>query len=273
MPETETTQETLPTPAETAEAPPTEETPAEEPQAQPEEVKESAPSEPPWGNHDPYDVLDHEAMKPHLARRDRHTEESIRQEYQGQFEQAKRGLEASDLRRTVAGYYGNILQKLQDGDAEMVDKLVGRMDAVVEPYKKDTEDGIRGEGAVTAAQTFMAVLTSQLGRREQDEFQDFTSKRGVTWEQTVDRYFDLRATGTKKSSQDEITSLKAQIEALKAKARPEGPDTTSKGGGGGTTDDDEFLEKWGMHQESDDARAHKLLRERGIPVPTPRAKT
>ena len=67
---------------------------------------------------------------------------------------------------------------------------------------------------------------------------------------------------------EEIAKLKAQLNQDKAKARAEGPEKLPGSAGGGTKDDDEFLERWGLHQETDDARAHKLLRERGVDVPT-----
>ena len=45
-----------------------------------------------------------------------------------------------------------------------------------------------------------------------------------------------------KSSSDEITALKAQIEDLKAKARPDGPDTTPKSAVSGGDDNKRLLD-------------------------------
>ena len=226
----------VPTPAETAEAPKTEavETPAEEtkPEAEPTETKPEAPA---WADKaDPYDVLELEEFKPHLERRDQRVEERIRQDYQGQYQEAVGNWKATEAHKQLAGIYGNILQKLGEGDAETVGKLVDRLEQAVEPYSEAYVKARKAEGASGAAQELYGAVTGSLDHRGQDELQDYLlANRNANWGDILKKRDEIREGRSKKSSEENVTSLKAQIEDLKAKARPDGPDTTPKGGGGG----------------------------------------
>ncbi len=161
MPDTETPTETeVPTPAEVAEAPKTEAapvevtTPAEEtkPEAEPTEAKpEEAKPEAP----DPYDELEHERFKPVLERRDRRSADTIRQDFQRQYEEATLNWKSTEAHKQLAGIYGNILQKLEDGDADTVGKLVGRLEEAVEPYSESYKKGLKSEGSQEAAQELL----------------------------------------------------------------------------------------------------------------------
>ena len=231
MTDTETPTETeVPTPAEVVEAPKTEavETPAEE--TKPEaELTEAKPEEP-----DPYDELEHERFKPVLERRDRRTNERIQADYQRQYDEATGNWKATEAHKQLAGIYGNILQKLDEGDADTVGKLVGRLEEAVEPYSEAYKKGIKAEGSQEAARELYGAVIGSLDHRGQDELQDYlTVNRGAGWGDILKKRDEIREGSTKKSSSDEITSLKAQMEDLKAKARPEGPDTTTKGSVGG----------------------------------------
>ena len=242
------TQTDLPSPAEAAEAPatPAEETVAPEPVTAPETVEEPAPSteEPekpaPFATikgqalEDAYGILDHEEMKPHLERRDRRVDEGIRREYQGQFDEAKKGLEATHAHKTLAGIYGNILQKLQDSDIEGTSRLIDRLDTAIEPYKEDHAKGLRNEGAMGASRQILGEFQAGLGRREQEQFEDFcTTRRNATWGDIIDHYVELRGVSTKKPLQEKVTSLEAQLEDLKRRmGETKGPDLDPKGGGG-----------------------------------------
>ena len=169
------TQTDLPSPAEAAEAPatPAEEVVAPEPVTAPETAEEPAPSveEKPYATikgqklDDWYAILDHEEGKPYLERRDRRVDERIRGEYQGQFEEAKKGLESTHAHKTLAGIYGNILQKLQDGDIEGTGRLIDRLDTAIEPYKEDHAKGLRTEGAMSASRQILGEFQASLGRR------------------------------------------------------------------------------------------------------------
>lgn len=270
------TQTDLPSPAEVAEAPvtPAEETVAAEPTPPPEPVEEPAPSAeetpPPFATikgqalEDAYGVLDHDEMKPHLERRDRRVDDRIRQEYQGQFEEAKKGLESTHAHKTLAGIYGNILQKLQDSDIEGTARLIDRLETAIEPYKEGHDKGLRSEGAMSASRQILGQFQASLGRREQEEFEDFyATSRNATWKDIIDRYVELRGVATKKPLQDENTSLKAENETLKERIRSgRGPDLTPAGGGGGTKKYSEMTpeERKALTSEEVDAL---LARERG----------
>lgn len=236
------TQTDLPSPAEAAEAPATPAEGAPEPVTAPETAEEPAPStEEPFATikgqnlEDAYGVLDHEEMKPHLERRDRRVDDRIRGEYQGQFEEAKKGLESTHAHKTLAGIYGNILQKLQDGDIEGTGRLIDRLDTAIEPYKEDYLKGLKSEGAMSASRQILGEFQAGLGRREQEQFEDFcVTRRNATWKDIIDQYVELRGVSTKKPLQEKVTSLEAQLEALKRRmGENQGPDLAPKGGGGG----------------------------------------
>lgn len=249
--EATTTQTDLPSPAEAVEAPATPAEGAPEPATAPETAEEPAPSTeetPPQpfatikGQtlEDAYGVLDHEEMKPYLERRDRRVDDRIRQEYQGQFDEAKKGLEATHAHKTLAGIYGNILQKLQDSDIEGVTRLIDRLDTAIEPYKEDHAKGLRSEGAMSASRQILGEFQASLGRREQESFEDFcATRRNATWKDIIDHYVELRGVSTKKPLQEKVTSLETQLEEAKRRIREGGgaPDLAPKGGGVGKDED------------------------------------
>ena len=232
--ETPTTTE-VPTPAETAEAPQTEtvEAPAEEtkPAAEPTEAKPEIP----WADKaDPYDVMEMPEFKDHLDRRDRRNAETMRGEFQTRYDAEVGNWKATEAHKQLAGIYGNILQRLEDGDAETVGKLVGRLEEAVAPYSESYTKGLKTEGSKETAQEFYGVVIGSLDHRGQDELQDYLSTaRNANWGDILKKRDEIREGASKKSTSDKITTLEAQIEDLKAKARPDGPDTTPKGGGGG----------------------------------------
>ena len=238
MPDTETpTAATPPAPTEVVEAPTTEtppaneqvvEPPAEEPkpEAEPETAKPEEP-EPP----DPYDELEHERFKPVLERRDRRVEEGIRADYQAQYDTAERELKSGQTHKQVAGAYGAIVEKLGEGDLEGAEKLLSRLSVLTEPYEKDLIKAQKKEGADEAAQQLYGAVRGSLDPRGQDELQDYlTVNRNAGWGDILKKRDEIREGKANKSSSDEVTALKAQIEDLKAKARPDGPDTTPKPG-------------------------------------------
>ena len=238
MTDTETpTEVEVPTPAEVVEAPKTEavETPAEEPKPEAEPTEAKPEPEPP----DPYDELEHERFKPVLERRDRRNDERVRADYQRQYEEATGNWKATEAHKQLAGIYGNILQKLDEGDADTVGKLVGRLEEAVEPYSEAYKKGIKAEGSQEAAQQLYGAVLGSLDRRGQDDLQDYlTANRGADWGAILQKRDEIREGRATASSSDEVTALKAQIEDLKAKVRPEGPDTATKRGADGRSDEE-----------------------------------
>ncbi len=232
MTDTETlTDVEVPTPTEVAEAPKTEavETPAEEtkPEAEPTETQPPEAPEPP----DPYDELGHERFKPVLERRDRRHDERVRGDYQRQYEEATGDWKATEAHKQLAGYYGQILQKVEEGDAEFVGKLLGRMEQAVEPFSESYKKGLKAEGSREAAQELYGAVMGSLDHRGQDELQDYlATARNAGWGDVLKKRDEIREGRSKKTNSDTITSLEAQIESLKGIKRPDGPDTTPKTG-------------------------------------------
>jgi hypothetical protein len=261
MADTETpTEVPVPTPAEVVETPKTEAapeaTPAEEtkPEAEPTETK---PEPEPI---DPYDELGEERFKSVLESRDRRQGEQIRADYQTQYEQAVGNWKATEAHKQLAGIYGNILQKLEDGDADTVGKLVGRLEEAIEPYSESYKKGLKAEGSSEAAQELYGVVKGSLDSRGQDELQDYLiANRGAGWGDILKKRDEIREGKVNKSSSDEITSLEATIEDLKAKARPEGPDTTPKGGPDGRSDEELKLDPTTSVETLREIRARERL--------------
>jgi hypothetical protein len=204
-----------------------------------EEVKEEVKEEP----SDPRTELEDERFKPHLERRDRRTAERIRAEEAQNRQAAQVSVDAQEVNRTIQNVYGNIAQKLGEGDTEAVNRLLPRLEAATAPYMEAEKAKLKAEGNQEGqAQLHQGILASvqqSLGQRTWEDMEDYyTSTNGLTWVDILNKYHELRSSGATKSSSEEITSLKAQIEDLKAKVRPEGPDTTQKRGTDGRSDEE-----------------------------------
>ena len=249
MEDAETPTETpLVTPTAEAEAPRTEAATSEEAAAPAQEPSPAAAAaetqlekepEPP----DPYDELEHERFKPVLERRDQRKAEAIRQEFQAQLAKDTKDWQSTQAYEQIAGVYGTILEKLGEGDTETVGKLVGRLEQAMEPFSTPYKDGIKAEGSSEAAQQLYGAVRGSLDPRGQDELQDYLiATRNASWGDILKKRDEIREGKANKTSADETTSLKAQIEDLKAKARPDGPDTTPKGGSDGRSDDEILLD-------------------------------
>ncbi len=247
MDDPEATATQTPPPPATAEVPAIPEAPAvpapveaEAPGPPPAEKEAEVKEEPP----DPRTELEDERFKPHLERRDRRTAERVRTEEAQNRQAAQVSVDAQGVNRTIQNVYGNIAQKLGEGDTEAVDRLLPRLEAAAAPYLEAEKTKLKAEGNQEGqAQLHQGILASvqqSLGQRAWEDMEDYyTSTNGLTWADILNKYHELRSSGATQSSSDEITSLKAQMEDLKAKARPEGPDTTTKTAVGG--DDDKRL--------------------------------
>jgi hypothetical protein len=189
---------------------------------------------------DEYGVVDHPKIKPFLDRWQTRTETRLQEQADARLKEAQDGWESSQTYQTLAGYYGRIMQAIQNGESEPTEKMLANLSAAVKPLEPSFIAGLRREGQLGERQTALKELTSTLGRREQDEFEDFhTTKRGLTWKDVLDRYVALREQGVKKPYTEKITSLEAQVEELKGRAREGvGPDLAPKGASGISTMDD-----------------------------------
>lgn len=234
----------LPTPTEVAEAPTTEASPADEqvagppaeepkPEAESETAKPEVEPEP----LDPYDELGHERFKSVLERRDRRIEEGVRTDYQRQLEEATGNWKATEAHKQIAGAYGGIMDKLAAGDLEGTEKLIGRLEEAIQPYSDAYKKGIKAEGVSEAAKELYGAVIGSLDHRGQDDLQDYLlANSSAGWGDILKKRDEIREGRTKQSTSEKITSLESQVEGLKAKARPEGPDTIPKGGADGRSD-------------------------------------
>ena len=184
---------------------------------------------------DEYALLDHELVRPHFERQLRRERESLQEQYNQAVKEAKENLEAIHENRLYANYIGNLLQKLREEDLPGADAIAERFANSLE--KKERHEqllGTAGEARANAA--VLKTLDDTLGRREQDQFDDWRSRnRSATWKDIFEQYVELRAVTSKKPLQDEVRSLKAENEQLKQRLREgKGPDLTPKGGGGET---------------------------------------
>jgi hypothetical protein len=246
MDDPEATATQTPPPPATAEVPavPAPEAPVESPAPVEAEAPVPTPAEAetpetPEVPLDPRDELEQERFKPHLERRDRRIVERVRQEEATTRQEAQVSVDAQEVTRSLQNIYGNIAQKLGDGDSEAVERLLPRLEAAAAPFvgaeKKKLRDEGNKEGQAQLHQGILAAVQQSLGQRVWEDMEDYytTTTSGLTWVDILDKYHELRSGGAKETWKTEKTTLEAQIEDLKAKARPEGPDTTPKGGGGG----------------------------------------
>ena len=206
------------------------------PSAAPEETPEETPL-------NPRDELEHKRFKPHLERRDRRTAERVRAEEAQNRQQAQASADAESVNLAIQNAYGNIAQKLEGEGVETLDRYLPRLEAVTAPWVEKEKTKLRDEGATKgagqAAQQLYGAVLGSLDSRGQEDLQDYVvQNHGASWADILNQRDEIRENKTKKSSSDEITSLKAQIEGLKAKARPDGPDTTPKGGSDGRSDEE-----------------------------------
>ena len=255
MDDPEATATQTPPEAPTAEVPAVPETPAtpapEVPEAPAPTPAEAEVPEPP----DPRDEIEHERFKDVLSRRDRRTAAAAREEEAATRREAQVSVDAQEVTRTLQNIYGNIAQKLGDSDTEAVDRLLPRLEAAAAPFVEAEKKKLRDEGSKAGQaelhQGILAAVQQSLGQRAWEDMEDyFTTTSGLTWADIFNRYHDLRSGGAKETWKTEKTSLDAQIEDLKARARPEGPDTTPKGGGG-SQGDKELAERHARGEVSD----------------------
>ena len=223
----------VPAVPETPEAPAPEVPAAPDPTPAPETPEVPEVPEPP----NPRDELEHERFKPHLERRDRRIAAAAREEEAATRKEAQVSVDAQEVTRSLQNIYGNIVQKLGDADSEAVERLLPRLESAAAPFveaeKKKLRDEGSKEGQATLHQGILASVQQSLGQRAWEDMEDyFSTTSGLTWADILNKYHELRSGGAKETWKTEKTTLETQIEDLKAKARPDGPDTAPKGGGG-----------------------------------------
>ncbi len=211
---------------------------------------------------DPRDEIEHERFKPHLERRERRIVERVRQEEAATRKEAQVSVDAQEVNRTLQNIYGNIAQKMGDGDTEAVERLLPRLEAAAAPFTEKAKTELRAEGSQEGQaqlhQGILAAVQQSLGQRAWEDMEDYyTKESGLTWTDILNRYHELRSGKWK----TEKTTLEAQIEDLKAKARPDGPDTTRKDGADGRSDEEIKLDSTTPIEKLEEIRAREMAGE------------
>ena len=125
---------------------------------------------------------------------------------------------------------GEVLTEWYDSHKETFESLLGANDTVQQFHggKRLLVSIADAAGDQSVAQSFMNRLDMlQNGVPDPNLFHDFLKKISAKSDEAI-----------KEPLQKEITSLKAQVETLKAQKRPDGPDTTPKGGSDGRSDEE-----------------------------------
>ena len=221
--ETESPTETLPTPAEVAEAPATE---AIDPAAaSPAEVATEAQSTPTeevksWHSvTDPTDLFDLEDVKPVLERRDMRVEQRLRADYEARLVGATKTWQSQEAHKQLAGIYGNILQRIEDGEIDATPKLIDRLETAYEPFKADYAETLRGEGANTMGVRMWNAMLATLDTKSRDKLEEVAFSPGKGWEDIMKSYADTAITEAVAPKDKKIAQLEATIEKMKATTR------------------------------------------------------
>jgi len=207
------------TPTEAAQDTTTEAVTPEEVSAEPEASQEEPPA---WASiRDPYDLLDHPEIQPvferEVKRRTQETETRITQEADSRV----KDWEATNAYRTLAGYYGNLIEKLEAGDMEGAGRVLERLEKTTEPFTQRVLVAQRDEGRIEQARDFFQTLRSRFDRRTQDRFDEMVERK-AGWDKLLDF---LEEEGKKgRTHREDAARQKAVAEQAKAQARStEGP--------------------------------------------------
>ena len=226
------TQEALPVSTEVAEAAATETEAAAEEVTLAETVETPAPTA--WANiPDPYDVLDLPDFQPHLERRDRRVRAEADAQVAQQVEERTKTWESSKLYSSLHGFVGTITEKLDGADLDGADKVLGRLEALVQPYQKEWGDTYRQAGILELRDFLLPIMTEGFDRRSRDEWDDFVADpRNNDWKKILAKRDEMVLS---KEVEAEVkkqleTARKALSEQLRAEGR-EGvkPDLATKG--------------------------------------------
>lgn len=199
--------------------------------------KQEAVAPLPWAaTQNAEELLDFPELRPHLERRDQRVEARLQEQYQKLLQDDKRDWESTNLHQTLAGHYGNLVQKLEDSEIDGADRILKRLDAVREPYLPDYQKKLQQMGSATAGQEFLRLMKSQVSNKGQDQIDDIVRKPGAKWEDVIDVYGKGREDKGYERGLSE--GKKVQAEAEKVAGRVGGPNTSpaSAGGGGLTLD-------------------------------------
>ena len=239
---TEPTQE-LPSPTEVAEATATSQEaasllPAAEEAAQPEPESEP-PKESPFASvYDAYDLLEHPEVKPLIERQTRRAEERLAAEFEQKLQEETSVWEARETFKTLAGIQGRILEQLTDGNYEIPEKLIGKLESIAKTSEPAYQEHFKRVGAMSTFEVALAALKEGLDMRRQDELEDLRRQRGTTWSDLISRRVKMGAEREREIGRKEGMGegRKAALNDIAARERgnpDRNPDMAPKGAGGG----------------------------------------
>ena len=224
----------LPSPTEVAEVQATSEEAAEVLPAA-EEVAQPEPETPFATIRDPYEVLEHPEVKPLIERLTRRNEERLTSEWEQRQQQETRNWEATETFKTINGITGRILEQLGEGNVDVPERLIGRLEALSKPFEPEYQQHFQRVGMAMTFDAAMVALKDGLDMRRQDELDDIRQRKGATWADLVSARVKMgmeseREIG-RKEGRDEGRKAALNDVATKERAKPENnPDLAPKGG-------------------------------------------
>jgi len=188
---------------------------------------------------DPYEALDRAEMLPVLEQRDKRRERELRGTLDSEYGERTKSWEATQTANTLAGYYGNLLQKLADGDAEGYEKSINSMQEFARPLMRDFASGLEATAGRNIVNALSHLMSSSLKTRDRDEFDGFVEANQhkspqELWPATFKEYVRL-------AHGDEIAKLKGELASkddiigrLKAEGRTDKGPNLAQGISGGS---------------------------------------
>ena len=184
---------------------------------------------------DEYAILDHPKLKPHIERHEQRVEETLRGQYEERLTQATQKWESTNLHNALSTEMGRVMDRLSDSDLERTDKVLTRLERMVEPYLEPYRQSLRTEGAEGLNRVFYDALLGPLDRKSRDEFEDTAkTKRGLTWPDAIEEWSKLRFGVKEADYKRQLQAKDDVIERMKAEGRTgQGPNLAPSGSGGG----------------------------------------
>lgn len=205
--------------------------------------EESAPP-PSWATvYDPAELPDHPEVKPFIDKRVERIAADLRVEHDRAVESATRNLEGNAVRQEVLGHLRALDAKIDAGDTDAAERLLGRVSQILKPYEADALAGVKNEGFQEGAATqfgqMRGAMMDALDERGKDALSDLLRNPSTEWKDVTSLLKDRWATPYK----DEIKSLKLELEKVKASSREgQGPNLAQGTTAGGKSDDELLLD-------------------------------
>lgn len=211
-----------------------------------EATEEPAPPSVYASIHDPYDILDHETVKPILQQRlDRLVAERQR-DLEADYAARTQEWESTNVSRTISGIAGRLQEAINADNLPGAEKLVAQLEKLTERYDPVTQETLiqkgRAEGNQAGRLQLVDMIRDEakgmLDERGKDELASVFDK-AKEWKE-VFTFLRDRWTAPQKAENEK---LKLEVERLKAHNRSgEGPNLSAGAPTGGRSDDELLLD-------------------------------